>query len=130
MSKAHWDHYRYIAFKLEGPTVTRRAADHGIRGRARKDGIPDDKMPQLTRYEWPYGIVKIDHKFDRTLRDSLTKWHFVVMQGEKVRVDAKPLSTSGTIKALTTRLGVLQKRLGPAPGPGGHTRGIPPVRDP
>lgn len=110
VSKAHDPHWRYIALRIEGRAVSRRALQNALLGRARKEGVPDAEAPQLTRYDWPHAIVKVHHHRLAGARDWLPRLDFAVEGDAKVPLQVKTLSASGTIKALTQRLGILEKR--------------------
>lgn len=141
MSKAHDPHWRYVALELDGPRpVSRRSLQNAIVGRARREGVSD--APQLTRYAWPHAIVKVHHHALAAARAWLGRIDFAVEGEQKVPLRVRTLSSSGTIKALTDRLGILQERVEPKgaatparpAGPGGHrqasTGSVPPVRAP
>lgn len=96
---------RYIAFRIDGPgPLARRAVGQALR--LASAHWPEGSAPQLTRYEWPHGIVRVEHTSSARARDLLNGLQ--VMDGQAVVVTA--LSTSGTLKALTTRVGVLRNR--------------------
>ncbi len=115
MSKAHDPHWRYVAIKLSGETrLSRRTVSNAILGRARREDIPDDEAPQLTRYEWPHAIVRVHHYRLADAREWLPRITWAVEAATKVPLTVETLSSSGTIKALTTRIGVLTER-GEAP---------------
>ncbi len=115
MSKAHDPHWRYVAFRLEGPNpVSRKALQNAIKGRFRKEEWPDEELPQLTRFEWPHAIVKVHHFRLSDCRNVLPKMDWAVEAAAKVSFQVETLSSSGTIKTLTDRLGILSDR-GPAP---------------
>jgi RNase P/RNase MRP subunit POP5 len=103
MSKVSSDRPRYIAFQIHGGRpVSRRAVGDALGAAARQAGWPGP--PQLTRYEWPYGIVRVSHEFDARARQ--------LVAGLPLGLDARceTLATSGTIRALTRRVGVLEER--------------------
>lgn len=126
MSKAHDPHWRYVAFRLDDAArpLTRRAIGNALKGRFRKLGWPDDELPQLTRFEHPHGIVKVYHHRLQDCRDGLPKMDWAVEAAAKVSFTTVTLSSSGTIKALTDRLGVLQERGAVGPGAKG-AKGAP-----
>jgi len=134
MSKAHDPHWRYVAFRLHGTrALSRRAVQNAVKGRARKDGVPDDFAPQLTRYEWPHAIVRVDHRHLADLRASLPRITWAVEDTMRVDVRVETLSSSGTIRALTDRLGVLRQRAGDGAARSdraGRPRGPAPATDP
>ncbi len=110
MSKAHDPHWRYIALSLSGGPATRRSLQNAVLGRARKEGIPDDQAPQLTRFEWPHAIVKVHHHRLIEAREWLPRVAFVVEAGSKLPLGVATMKSSGTIRSLTDRLGILQER--------------------
>lgn len=115
MSKVSMPRPRYIAFKLEAERpVSRRALANALKGRARHDGWPDADAPVLTRYAWPHGIVRVEHLHLDKARALLAAVTWAVEGDAKVALKLKALSTSGTLKALTERIGVLQRRDPPA----------------
>ncbi len=116
MSKAHDPHWRYVAFRLDGSTpIGRRALGNALKGRFRKNGWPDEELPQLTRFEWPHAIIKVHHHRLADAREGLPKMDWAIENDAKVSLTVETLSSSGTIKTLTDRLGILQVR-GPPPG--------------
>lgn len=111
MSKISMPRPRYIAFELQGPQpISRRALVNALKGRARHDGWTEDQVPVLTRFAWPHGIIRIEHDHAAKARTLLTAITWAVEGETKLAIAATPLSTSGTLKALTERVGVLQKR--------------------
>ena len=98
MSKVSMPRPRYVAFRLDGPPQPRRAVADRVRDAARREGWPAGMEPQLTRFEWPHAIVRVDHTLAARARELLA------------RLPAQTLSTSGTLKALTGRLGILTER--------------------
>ncbi len=110
MSKAHDPHWRYIALALGGGPATRRGLQNAVLGRARKEGVPDDEAPQLTRFAWPHAIVKVHHHRLAEARDWLPRVAFVVEGGEKLPITVATMKSSGTIRTLTDKLGILQER--------------------
>lgn len=110
MSKAHDPHRRYVALRLAGPQPpSRRALQNALLGRARREGVADEDAPQLTRYEWPHAIVRVDHTHLDHARQWLPRVDFAVHDGQKVPLHVQTLLSSGTIKTLTDRLGVLRR---------------------
>lgn len=96
---------RYIAFRIAAAApLPRRAVGNALR--AASTGWPEDKAPKLTRYEWPHGIVRVEHTEQAAARKLLAA--LTAMDGAAVKVET--LSASGTLKALTERIGVLTKR--------------------
>jgi RNase P/RNase MRP subunit POP5 len=111
MSKAHDPHWRYVAFRLDGPNaISRRALGNAIKGRFRKNGWPDEELPQLTRFEWPHAIVKVNHFRLADCRETLPTMDWAVEGEAKVSFKVETLSSSGTIKSLTDRIGFLKIR--------------------
>ncbi len=110
MSKIAMDRPRYIAFRIESARpLARRAFQNALRGRAKHDGVDPDAL-QLTRYEFPHGIVRAPHELAPALRALLPRITFAVEENERIEVRVATLSTGGTLRALTTRLGILQER--------------------
>jgi RNase P/RNase MRP subunit POP5 len=102
---------RYIAFRLHGPTaVSRRAFGNALRGRARHEGWQDADGPHLTRYEWPHGIVRTAHTHQAKTKGLLGRITWAVEGAGKVELKVETLSASGTLRALTDRVGFLQQR--------------------
>lgn len=111
MSKAHDPHWRYVAVRFEGSRpVSRRGLQNALKGRFRKLGFEDAELPHLTRYDWPHAIVKVPHHRLADARAGLPKMDWAIERGDKVPFRTETLLSSGTIKTLTDRLGVLQKR--------------------
>ena len=105
MSKVSMPRPRYIAFRIDAATpLPRRAVGNALR--AASKGWPEDQAPKLTRYEWPHGIVRVEHTEQADAKRLLAA--ITAMDGIPVKVET--LSASGTLKALTTRIGVLTKR--------------------
>ena len=101
---------RYIAFKLTGTPISRRALGNALRGRARHEGWTEVDQPQLTRFLWPHGIVRVEHTHSakaRTLLEAIT-WASEGDRKSELRIET--IATSGTLKALTGRLGILTER--------------------
>ncbi len=110
MSKAPDPHWRYIALALTGGPATRRSLQNAVLGRARKEGIPDDEAPALTRFAWPHAIVKVHHYRLDEAREWLPRITFVVEAGERRELGVATMKSSGTIRSLTDKLGILQER--------------------
>lgn len=110
MSKAHDPHWRYIAIRMTGTPVGRRAMQNAIIGRFRKSGWPDEELPQLTRHQWPHAILKFPHHRSHEGRTILPKMDWAIEGSERVTFKTETLRTSGTIKTLTDNLGILQER--------------------
>lgn len=105
MSKVSMPRPRYIAFRIEAAApLQRRSVGNALRSASK--GWAEGTAPQLTRYEWPHGIVRVEHTEQAAARKLLAG--ITVMEGAPVKVET--LSASGTLKALTTRIGVLTKR--------------------
>lgn len=111
MSKAHMPHWRYVACKLDGARAPgRRGLQTTLTQAARAAGAPEGELPELTRYEWPHFIVRVRHTQLPLARAWLPRIRAVRDAGADVAVQVETLATSGTIKTLTDRLGVLRKR--------------------
>lgn len=116
MSQAGRPRPRYIAFKVDADRrVGRQAVANALKGRARHEGLAGDAMPRLTRYDFPHGVVWADHRWADQVRAMLGRITWVVEGGQKVPVGLEAILTSGTIKRLTQRTGVLRER-GKKPG--------------
>ena len=110
MSKAHMPHWRYVALRLHSERPpSRRALQTALTAAARAAGVPEDRLPELTRFEWPHAIVRFRHMDVAAGRAWLPLLR-EVRDGGAVAVRLETLSTSGTIKSLTDRLGILAKR--------------------
>lgn len=110
MSKAHMPHWRYVALRLSGQKIGRRALQSALTGQARKHGIPDDRLPNLTRFDWPHAIVRFRHMDADAGRNWLPDMGWAIEGDKKHAIKVETMLTSGTIKTLTDRLGILQKR--------------------
>ena len=77
-------------------------------GRARD--LPEARWPSLTRYDFPHAIVRVQHMDAWACRDWLAAGLKVKDGNGTTRLAVQTLSASGTIKALTERLGILLKR--------------------
>lgn len=105
MSKIAMPRPRYVAFRIEAERpIARRAVGQALR-QASADW-PQGTAPQLTRYEWPHGIVRVEHTQQAAAGALLAGLQN--MEGLSVRV--RTLSASGTLKALTQRIGALTQR--------------------
>lgn len=110
MSKVSMPRPRYVAFRLAAATpVSRKAFGNALKGRARQAGW-SDAGPHLTRYAWPHGIVRVEHTHLARCRELLPTVAWAVEGSARVDLAVETLSSSGTLKALTERLGVLQER--------------------
>jgi RNase P/RNase MRP subunit POP5 len=107
MSKAGSPRWRYIAMRLEGTPIARKALQNAIIGRARHEQVPE---PHLTRFEWPHAIVRATHATAEATRAMLGRLTFAVENDAKVELKAVTLGTSGTLKALTGRHRILMQR--------------------
>ena len=115
MSKVSMPRPRYVAFEVKSATpVSRRAFANALKGRARHEGWPDADGPHLTRYGFPHGIVRVEHTRAAACRALLAGLTWAVEGAARVELSVRPLSTSGTLKALTDRVGVLKERAAPA----------------
>ena len=111
MSKVSMPRPRYVAVQLDAAKpLSRKAFANAVKGRARHDGWSDADAPVLTRFAWPHAIVRVEHTHAAKARALLGAITWVVEGEAKVPLTVTPLSTSGTLSALTERLGVLQKR--------------------
>lgn len=105
---------RYVAFQVTGAQpVSRRAFGNALKGRARQEGWGDNDGPHLTRYGWPHGIVRVEHTRQAACRHLLPTVTWAMEGGARVELAVETLSSSGTLKALTERLGVLKERAAP-----------------
>ena len=115
MSKISMPRPRYLAFEVKAPSaVSRRAFANALKGRARHEGWPDADGPHLTRYAFPHGIVRVEHTHAAACRKLLAAITWAVEGTTRIEFVVVPLSTSGTLKALTDRVGVLKERAAPA----------------
>lgn len=106
---------RYVAFEVAAAVpVSRKAFANALKGRARHEGWPDGDGPHLTRYAFPHGIVRVEHTRLADARALLPGITWVQEGGERVEVAVRTLLASGTLRALTERLGVLRERAAPA----------------
>ncbi len=103
MSKAHDPHWRYVAIHMTGTGCSRSALGSAVKAAAKHGGVEGD-LPQLTRFAWPHAIVKMHHHQLEGSKQWLPGLRAPGVDG------ANTLSASGTIKALTDRLGILQER--------------------
>lgn len=107
MSNVTMPRPRYVAVRIDGATpAPRRAFGLALRAAAQAAAWPDAAQPHLTRYAWPHAIVRVEHTQVAAVRLLLEGLR--ALDGHPVRVAC--LSTSGTLKALTGRLGILQTR--------------------
>lgn len=103
---SHRTRYRYILFRLTGPTgLSRNEVVQALRKAADKLTPPPNVW--LTRYDGVLGVV-------RCPRDEAEKVVVLVREGlASVGLPAEPISTSGTIAALERRhraLGIAKRR--------------------
>ena|SRR5688572_20511925 len=111
MSKVSMPRPRYVAFQMAGAQpVSRRAFANALRGRARHEGWADADGPHLTRYAWPHGIVRVEHTHLARCRALLPGVTWAMEGGARVEIAVETLSSSGTLKALAGRVGVLRGR--------------------
>lgn len=105
MSKVSMPRPRYIAFRIAATKpLARRAVGQALR--TASAAWTEGTAPQLTRFEWPHGIVRVEHIHQEAARRLLAG----LTQMDGVAVQVETLSASGTLKALTDRVGVLTKR--------------------
>jgi len=115
---------RYVAFQVdvaqEGREVPRRAVQEALRAALRSGGTVVEA--QLTRYAFPHGIARATHDRQAALTQALGR-----LRGpEAGGWSARTLGASGTLRALTDRLGVLHERdaqKGATPAPAGAATG-------
>lgn len=107
MSKVSMPRPRYVAFRIDAAKpVARRGLANALRDACKAAAWPADRPLQLTRFAWPHGIVRVEHTEAAAARGLLAS--VGACEGQPVAVQG--LGTSGTLKALTTRLGFLQER--------------------
>ncbi len=101
---------RYVAFALAGPMpLSRRDVGQALTQAAKRpDAGWTGPPPQLTRYSWPHGIARCEH-------DQLTALRTLIptLADLLSNTTLRTLSSSGTLKALTERLGILAERAEP-----------------
>ena len=115
MSKVSMPRPRYLAFEVKAASpVSRRAFSNALKGRARHEGWSDADGPHLTRYAFPHGIVRVEHTRAAACRTLLAGLTWAVEGAARVELSVRTTSTSGTLKALTGRVGVLKERAAPA----------------
>ncbi|MFA5943061.1 MAG: hypothetical protein WC876_01190 [Candidatus Thermoplasmatota archaeon] len=115
MSKVSMPRPRYLAFEVKAPApLGRRAFANALKGRARHEGWADAEGPHLTRYAFPHGIVRVEHTRSAACRKLLAAVTWAIEGNARIEFAVVPLSTSGTLKALTDRVGVLKERAAPA----------------
>jgi RNase P/RNase MRP subunit POP5 len=115
VSKVAMPRPRYLAFEVKAASpVSRRAFANALKGRARHEGWTDGDGPHLTRYAFPHGIVRVEHTRAAACRALLAGLTWAVEGPARVELAVATLSTSGTLKALTDRVGVLKERAAPA----------------
>ena len=129
MSKVAMPRPRYVAAILEAQTggspaaVSRNAFAEALQAAARSMGW-QGSPPQLIRYAFPHAIVRVEHGQLAAAKAALA----AIRQAGGAQVRVATVSTSGTLRALTSRTGVLQER-GPRPqnaakpAPGGPRTG-------
>ena len=102
---------RYVAFELSGrEPLARRDVTQAITTAAKSTPGWAGPPPQMTRYSWPHGIVRVEHDQLAAVRKLLSGLA-ERLHDTKVRT----LSSSGTLAALTGRLGILAERSEPRP---------------
>ncbi|HUR62783.1 MAG TPA: hypothetical protein VM286_10550 [Candidatus Thermoplasmatota archaeon] len=110
MSKVSMPRPRYIAFRIEGAPVSRRAFGNALRGRARHEGWADGQGPHLTRFAWPHGIVRVEHTEQEKARLLLGRITWAAEGEARCELRVATLAASGTLSALTEKVGFLQAR--------------------
>ncbi len=108
---------RYVAFQLTGPEPLARRDVGAALSAAAKVGW-QGPAPHLTRYAWPHGIVRVEHDQLAALKTLLA-----ALPERMHQTTLRTLSTSGTLAALTGRLGILAERAEPARPPAGPPSG-------
>ena len=104
-------HWRYIACHAASErSLERRAVQTTLTQAARAAGVPEDRLPQVTRIDGEHFIVKVRHMDLAGARAWLPAIRVVRLKGADVPVQIETLSSSGTIKTLTDRLGILRTR--------------------
>lgn len=98
---------RYVAFRIDAAKpATRRGVGTALRDACKAAAWPAERPLQLTRFAWPHGIVRVEHTESAAARRILAS--LTTCEGQAVQVET--LGTSGTLLALTTRLGILRER--------------------
>jgi RNase P/RNase MRP subunit POP5 len=110
VSKVAMPRPRYIAFRLAGAQVSRRAFANALRGRAKHEGWAEGQGPHLTRYAWPHGIVRVEHTEQAKARELLGRITWAAEGVARAEFAVETVGASGTLKALTGRVGFLQER--------------------
>ncbi|MEA3191243.1 MAG: hypothetical protein QOD77_1825 [Thermoplasmata archaeon] len=112
MSKVSMPRPRYLAFEVAaGAPVPRKAFASALRAAARAGGWAESDAPQLTRYAWPHGVVRVEHLHAARARGLLAGITWAQDgAGPRAEVRVRTLATSGTLKALAARTGVLGSR--------------------
>ncbi len=111
MSKVSMPRPRYLAFEVQAAApVSRRAFASALKGRARQEGWSDADGPHLTRYAFPHGIVRVEHTRQAAARELLPRLAWAMEGAARIDLSVRTLSASGTLKALTDRLGILTER--------------------
>lgn len=110
MSKVSMPRPRYLAFRLVGAQVSRRAFGNALRGRARHEGWSDAQGPHLTRFAWPHGIVRVEHTEQARARELLPRITWAMEGAQRLEFQVETLAASGTLLALTSKVDVLRSR--------------------
>ena len=110
MSKVSMPRPRYVAFRVAAPRPLPRKAFANAWREAQQGIAWQGVAPSLTRYGFPDGIVRCDHRDLDATRSLLASLAKVQDAGEAVPVQVVTVSTSGTLAALTGRTGVLRER--------------------
>ncbi len=111
MSKIEHDRPRHIAFRIEAASqVSRAACSDAFRMAAKAANWPDAERPKLTRYAFPHGAVRVPHQRQADAVMLVNGITVVHEKGKAVGVRMTTLGASGTLAALTSRLGILEGR--------------------
>lgn len=106
MSKVESDRPRHVALRLEAPApLGRRQFQEALQARLTARGWKGGPV-RLTRHAWPHAMVRVGHDDLAALR--------AVLAGSWGTLQVETLGVSGTIAALSQRLGILTSRDGEA----------------
>lgn len=111
MSKAGRPRPRYIACRIETTRApSRKAFQAALIGESRKAGLGEEMLPKLTRFDGRHAIVWADHRAARAVRAILGHMDRCIQDGARLPMRVVTLATSGTIKGLSDRTGILAHR--------------------
>lgn len=111
MSKIEHDRPRHIAFQIDAPEpLSRAAVADAVRAAAKALGWPEPERPRLTRYRFPHGAVRVPHERQRGAVALLQGLRQATDKGRAIEFQVTTLGASGTLEALTGRLGILDGR--------------------